>query len=63
MAELIVVLSNDVTRHLKKGGYFISSGILREKAEMVKEALAEAGFTLEKEMYEGDWCALGARYE
>ena len=63
VAELIVVLSKDVMRHMNKGGYFISSGILTEKEDMVKDALAEAGFSVEKVTRKGEWSAIGARYE
>lgn len=63
VAELIVVLSEDIKKHMNRGGYFISSGILLDKSTMVKEALVDAGFIIEREMTEGDWCAIGARYE
>lgn len=63
VAELIVVLSKDVMRHMNKGGYFISSGILTEKEDMVLGALEEAGFTVEKVERKGEWSAIGARYE
>ena len=63
VAELIVVLSKDVMRHMNKGGYFISSGILTEKEDMVKEALTRAGFSVDKVTRKGEWSAIGARYE
>ncbi len=63
VAELIVVLSADVIRHMNKGGYFISSGILTEKEGIVLEALEKAGFTVEDVTRKGEWSAIGARYE
>lgn len=63
MAELIVRLSADVKKHLCGGGIFISSGILLEKQEIVKEALLENGFQLIDILTEGEWCAIAARIE
>ncbi len=63
VAELIAELAGSVTSHLEKGGYFISSGILAEKAGMVEKSLEDAGLTIEDEISKGEWTAIGARYE
>ena len=61
MADLIVRLTPDVKDHMKKGGVFISSGILNEKRSVVEEALAGAGFTVEEVAEDGEWCAIVAK--
>ena len=63
VAELVIKLAADIKDHLVKGGQFICSGILKEKEEMVKEALEELGFVIDDVCTDGDWCAIGARYE
>ncbi len=61
MADLVKMLSKDVKRHLKPGGYYISSGILEEKKDSVIEAVKECGFEIVEVMLENEWCALVAR--
>ena len=61
MAELICMLSPDVPAHLKDGGLFISSGILKEKENMVKKALEKAGFVIVEIEEKGEWCCIVAR--
>ena len=63
IAELVIELAGSVKDHLVPGGKFISSGILKEKCEMVETALKDLGFIIDDVMTEGDWCAIGAHYE
>ena len=58
MAELICMLMPGIAQHLHSGGVFIASGILTEKAEMVKDAAEKAGLTLEELTEKGEWCAI-----
>ncbi|MBR5315949.1 MAG: 50S ribosomal protein L11 methyltransferase [Firmicutes bacterium] len=60
MADLIMILSNDVARHMEEGGYFISSGILVEKEELVANHLKEQGFEIVEIVEDGLWCAIVA---
>lgn len=60
MADLVVMLASDAKRHLKDGGYFISSGILVEKEKMVSSALIENGFEIVEVVEDGEWCAIVA---
>ena len=46
MADLVIMLSKDVMRHLKADGYYISSGILVEKKEGVSQAIVSCGFEI-----------------
>ncbi|MEG0391470.1 MAG: 50S ribosomal protein L11 methyltransferase, partial [Anaerovoracaceae bacterium] len=57
MAELVVMLTAHVKQHMKKGGIYISSGILTEKKPMVLEAIQEAGLTVVEVMDEWEWSA------
>lgn len=44
LAEVIVKFTNEAWNNLKQGGYFITSGIIKDKQELVRQALEEAGF-------------------
>ena len=61
MADLVILLSKDVVKHLEKGGIFISSGILLEKKEIVSEAIIDAGLEVIEIMEDGMWCAIVAK--
>ena len=41
LADVIILLVNEIPAHLKQGGYFITSGIINMKEEAVKAAFAE----------------------
>lgn len=64
MADLVKLLTNDVARHLKPGGVYISSGILLELKEELCQFIEAAGFEV-IDVYEnekdGGWCAIAAR--
>lgn len=61
MADLVVMLSEDVAKHLRGKGIYISSGILIEKQEMVAKAIEKCGFEIIEVLEEGEWCAIAAR--
>lgn len=61
MADLVMMLSCDVAKHLKGKGIFISSGILIEKQEQVSESIKNNGFEIVEIIQQGDWCAIAAR--
>ncbi len=60
MADLVMMLTRDVAKHLKEGGIYISSGILLEKEASVMEVLTECGFEIVDVIRKGDWCAIAA---
>ncbi len=60
MAELIVMITPGVAKHLEGKKIFISSGILSEKREMVEQALKENGFTVRAVSESEGWCAIEA---
>ena len=60
LADVIIPLADIVPKFLKKGGSFISSGIINTKEEAVKEAILAAGLTIEEIEHQGDWSAIRA---
>ena len=60
LADVIIPLADIVSKFLKKGGSFISSGIINTKEEAVKEAILAAGLTIEEIEHQGDWTAIRA---
>lgn len=61
LAEVIIRFHHEAANLIKPGGYFITSGIIQNKKSEVKEALIEAGFTIEETMVMEDWVAFIAR--
>ncbi|MDN5363664.1 MAG: ribosomal protein methyltransferase [Eubacteriales bacterium] len=61
LARVIAELAWPVGEILAPGGFFIASGIVTGKAEMVKEKLTEAGLLLEEEKKSGEWLAFLCR--
>lgn len=61
LAEVLVPLSPVVARHLKKGGIYITSGIIEEKETMVTDAVKAAGFEVVEVTHQGDWVSVTAR--
>ena len=60
MADLVIMLSEDVRRHLRDGGRYISSGIIDEKLDEVADSIRRCGFTIEEIATDGMWCAIVA---
>lgn len=61
LAEVILRFTNDAARLLKKGGYFITSGIILPKKQEVKDAILDAGFEMVETIQMEDWIAFIAR--
>jgi ribosomal protein L11 methyltransferase len=61
LAEVILELLPDVSAVLRKGGLFISSGIVTEKKEIVLSCLAKNQFTTLQVMEKEGWMAIAAR--
>ena len=58
MADLVIMLTPDVARHLNAGGYYISSGILLEKETVVSKAIEDAGFNIAEVLKDEEWCCI-----
>jgi ribosomal protein L11 methyltransferase len=61
LAEVILRFTEDAARIVKKGGYFITSGIIKQKKQQVKEAIERAGFSIEETMVMEDWITFIAK--
>lgn len=61
LADVIILLGGPMLRHLKPGGTFICSGIIRDRAEDVITALTELGYTLLEDRRQGEWAAFAWR--
>lgn len=61
MADLVMMLSGDVAKHLLPGGKYISSGILVEKRDQVAAAIRDCGFEIAEIREDGMWCAIVAQ--
>ncbi len=55
LADIIVRLTKDASSIVRKGGYFITSGIIQAKRQEVKQALDEAGFDIVETLVMEDW--------
>ena len=62
-ADVIVPLSAHISNHMKKGAYFITSGIINTKEEEVKAAIIENGFNIVEITRLNDWVSITARWE
>lgn len=61
LADVIIPLSSEIGQHLKKGGLYITSGIIYMKRDEVKEAIEKNGFTIIEENEMGEWVSFVAR--
>lgn len=63
VADAICMLAGPLTRHLQKGRLLICSGIIREREQDVRDAAAQAGYTLFDRIEMGEWVALALKNE
>ena len=61
LADVLVPLTPVIVHQMKKGAYYITSGILDVKEEVVREAVAKAGLTLVEVTRQGEWVCVTAR--
>lgn len=58
IADIIKILAKDVQNFMKEDAIFISSGIILDKVEEVKESLIENGFEIVEIQKLGEWSAI-----
>ena len=63
IAEILAGITPVVPNHLKKGGIYITSGILITHAQVVRDAMAAAGLTIIEENEMGEWESIVARLD
>ena len=61
LAEVLLPLTPVVVKHMKKGGIYITSGIIEEKEDPVVNAVKEAGLELLEVTRQGEWVSVTAR--
>lgn len=61
LADVLVPLTPVIIHQLKKGGIYITSGIIDDKEETVVEAVKNAGLEVLEVTYQGEWVSVTAR--
>lgn len=61
LADVLVELTPVIVHQLKKGGIYITSGIIDNKEETVKKAVEAAGLEVMDVTYQGEWVCVTAR--
>ena len=62
LAPVIILLQRVISRHLKQGGIFITSGIINTKDKEVRAAMeANEELDILETTYQGDWVSITAR--
>ena len=63
LADVLVPLTPVIVNQMKKGAYYITSGILDVKEEVVGKAVKDAGLQLVEVTHQGEWVSVTARKE
>lgn len=61
LADVLVPLTPVIVNQMKKGGIYITSGIIDMKEETVVNAVKEAGLEVLEVTYQGEWVSVTAR--
>ncbi len=61
LADVLVPLTPVITHQMKKGGIYITSGIIDDKERTVTEAVKAAGLEILEITYQGEWVSVTAR--
>lgn len=61
LADVLIPLTPVILSHLKSGGIYITSGIIDDKEEAVKEAVEAAGMEILEVGHQGEWVSVTAR--
>ncbi len=61
LADVLVPLTPVIVNQMKKGGIYITSGIIDDKEETVVEAVKAAGLEVLEVTYQGEWVSVTAR--
>jgi ribosomal protein L11 methyltransferase len=57
-AEILVRLTNDISKQLQKDGFLIMSGIIKSRLQFVIDEFSKVGFELIKTVEKGEWFAV-----
>lgn len=61
LADVLLPLTPVIVHQMKKGGLYITSGILDVKEDVVVQAVKDAGLTLVEVTRQGEWVSVSAR--
>ena len=61
LADVLVALTPVIVDQLKKGGIYITSGIIDDKEKTVVDAVERAGLEVLEVTYQGEWVSVTAR--
>ena len=61
LADVLVPLTPVIVNQMKKGAYYITSGIINDKEETVVAAVKAAGLTVVEVTYQGEWVSVTAQ--
>ncbi len=61
LADVLVPLTPVILHQLKKGGIYITSGIIEDKEEVVVDAVKNAGLEVLEVNHQGEWVSVTAR--
>lgn len=61
LADVLLPLTPVIVNQMKKGAYYITSGILDVKEDVVVQAVQDAGLTLVEVTRQGEWVSVTAR--
>ena len=61
LAEVLLPLTPVVIHQMKKGGIYITSGIIDDKETVVVEAVKAAGLEVLEVTHQGEWVSVTAR--
>ena len=61
LADVLVPLTPVIIHQMKKGGIYITSGIIEDKEDVVVEAVKEAGPEVLEVNHQGEWVSVTAR--
>lgn len=61
LADVLVPLTPVIVNQLKPGGIYITSGIIDNKEQVVRDAVTQAGLEVIDVTYQGEWVSVTAR--
>ena len=62
LADVLVPLTPVIVHQLKPGGIYITSGIINEKEQTVRDAVEAAGFEILEVTHQGEWVSVTAKH-
>jgi len=61
LADVLVPLTPVIVNQMKKGGIYITSGIIDDKEQTVVDAVKAAGLEVLEVTYQGEWVSVTAK--